>query len=76
MNSIQPSFIPENNYWLTGQVPNAFYLYLELNAAEATKSPSRVPLNLSLVIDRSGSMGGEKIEFAKQAAKFVVDNLN
>lgn len=76
MNSIQPSFIPENTYWLTGQVPNAFYLYVELNGVEATKSSSRVPLNLSLVIDRSGSMGGEKIEFAKQAAKFVVDNLN
>lgn len=35
----------------------------------------RMPLNLALVIDRSGSMGGEKIHYARQAAEFAVDNL-
>ena len=36
---------------------------------------ARSPLNLSLVIDRSGSMGGPKIQQACEAACFAVENL-
>jgi Ca-activated chloride channel homolog len=32
-------------------------------------------LNLGLVIDRSGSMGGQKIEYARQAASYAVEQL-
>ncbi len=35
----------------------------------------RLPLNISLVLDRSGSMSGDKIEYVRRAASFVVDNL-
>ncbi len=35
----------------------------------------RVPLNLCLVIDRSGSMEGAPLEYAKQACEYVVDLL-
>ncbi|MFN2216652.1 MAG: hypothetical protein ACK2TS_06880, partial [Anaerolineales bacterium] len=35
----------------------------------------RAPLNLSLVLDRSGSMQGEKLHFVKQAAAHVLDLL-
>ncbi len=35
----------------------------------------QMPLNLSLVLDKSGSMQGKKIENLRQAAKLVVDRL-
>jgi len=36
---------------------------------------NRVPLNVSVVLDRSGSMGGEKIQAAKEAARSLVRGL-
>ena len=35
----------------------------------------RAPLNLCLVLDRSGSMEGAPFEFAKQACAYLVDQL-
>jgi Ca-activated chloride channel family protein len=35
----------------------------------------QMPLNLSLVLDKSGSMSGKKIQNLRQAAKLVVDRL-
>lgn len=36
----------------------------------------RAPLNLALVLDRSGSMGGDKLRYIKQAACHVLDLLD
>lgn len=36
----------------------------------------RTPVNVAIVLDRSGSMGGDKIEHAKQAAIMAVERLN
>ncbi len=45
---------------------------------EARKSDDvrRSPMNLSVVLDRSGSMEGAKLEKARQAAAMAVDKLN
>jgi Ca-activated chloride channel family protein len=45
---------------------------------EARKSDDtrRAPMNLCVVLDRSGSMEGAKIEKARQAAAMAVDKLN
>ena len=37
--------------------------------------PERQPLNLSIVIDRSGSMGGKPLHEAKRAAVFMIESL-
>ncbi len=41
----------------------------------ALQSVDRAPINLSLVLDKSGSMGGDKIAKAREAALLVVDIL-
>ena len=48
---------------------------ISLKAPVAASSKQRSPVNLALVIDRSGSMAGEKIEYVKQAAMHVLDLL-
>lgn len=51
--------------------------YFLLLASPQVKSESDVPVakTVVFVVDRSGSMSGEKIEQAKAAAKFVLNNL-
>lgn len=44
--------------------------------ATQTKQKSRVPLNIAVVLDRSGSMSGSKLEQAKQAAIELVNQLD
>jgi Ca-activated chloride channel family protein len=57
-----------------------FVLYVLLEAVAGGKggagSGSRLPLNLGVVIDRSGSMYDERrLEFVIEAVKFLADNL-
>lgn len=50
------------------------YVVARLHAGERGL-PTRPGLNLSLVIDRSGSMAGAKIDYTRQAAQFLVQHL-
>jgi Ca-activated chloride channel family protein len=61
---------------VTRQASTQRILELRLQAPQAAKTNSRPNLNLALVLDRSGSMRGEKLEYVKQAASHVLDQLH
>ncbi|WP_164011087.1 vWA domain-containing protein [Pyxidicoccus trucidator] len=55
--------------------PSEVFAWLELKARPA-EAGRRVPVNLALVIDRSGSMSGQKLADAKRAATELVSRLS
>ncbi len=65
---------PEQSVVLSGS-PQELIVKIDLTAAH-TKRTKRSPLNLAVVLDRSGSMSGAKIEQARQAACGLVDQLS
>jgi Ca-activated chloride channel family protein len=77
---IQFTVIPENNCYLAGPMPGnqssrKLYLYLQLNGKRHESQQKRVPLNISMVIDKSGSMNGAKLDNVKTALDFVIGQL-
>lgn len=50
------------------------YAYFEIRPGEAAANV-RLPLNFSLVLDRSGSMAGNEINQLRQAVKSLIDQL-
>lgn len=78
-----PSQTVKGNVTLTTSVSNShvlmpgngsLHLAIDLLAADAT-SAARLPMNVALVIDRSGSMRGEKMDQTKAAALHFVGQL-
>ena len=54
---------------------NDVFINVELDPAELVAS-QRVPMNIALVIDKSGSMSGsDKIGYAREAAMSIIDHL-
>jgi Ca-activated chloride channel family protein len=51
------------------------FVVAQVTAPEATRSGTRPPVNLAFVLDRSGSMDGQKIRLAAQAVEEAVGQL-
>ncbi|MDB5207806.1 MAG: hypothetical protein JWR72_2881 [Flavisolibacter sp.] len=66
----------DNDYYQVDSINRTGYLYIETKMERfVNESAKKIPLNISIVIDRSGSMSGEKMEYAKKAAKDIIDKL-
>ena len=57
---------------LTGD--GMLHLAIDLSATKKA-SAKRLPMNIALVIDRSGSMRGDKIEYTRRAARHLIEQL-
>jgi Ca-activated chloride channel family protein len=55
--------------------PQLIYVLTELVPGQAMANV-RMPLNFALVLDRSGSMAGEKLRNMKEAVKRIIDQLD
>jgi len=52
------------------------YVHAVLTAPEAPRRSGRSPINVALVLDHSGSMGGEKIVLARKAVERALEMLH
>src|SRR5437870_581659 len=73
MRALELETVPGNRFAFAGDSSREHMLLL-LKSSGAQMG-RRMPLNLCLVIDRSGSMEGEPLEYAKRACGYVVDLL-
>jgi len=55
--------------------PTERFFEISIDTAKLESGTVRPPLNIALVLDRSGSMGGDKIVRAKQAAEYILKQL-
>jgi Ca-activated chloride channel family protein len=60
---------------LTAGKSERIYLKITVKAPRLVATERRTPVNVALVVDRSGSMAGQRIAAAKAAARMAVDRL-
>ena len=72
--TLNVKLVPERTVLLNGK-PQEIVIKIDLSAVAGKKKPRHTPLNLAVVLDKSGSMTGAKLEKTKQAAMQLVDRL-
>lgn len=73
--TVKLNLVPDHSLVLRGS-PQEVVVKIDLSAITEKKRTHRPPLNLAVVLDKSGSMTGAKLEKTKQAAEQLVDRLN
>lgn len=73
-NYIDLEVLQQNRYYSPEDM--FFSIRTGFLAREVRRKRKRVPLNISVILDRSGSMAQEsKLTYAKKAIKFIIKNL-
>ncbi|MCI0448653.1 MAG: VWA domain-containing protein [Chlorobi bacterium] len=63
----------DNSYYYDN---DNLYLYIDLKADKVGEDKERAPLNIGVVIDKSGSMADKnKLDYVKKAVDYVIDQL-
>jgi len=74
---IQLSMQMNNNYYYHDAENDEIYLYLDLEADKIDVERERSPLNIALVIDKSGSMSDyNKLDYVKESVNYMIDELD
>ncbi len=68
--------IRQDRAYLRAPARSTRYVVVRLVAPDVRSRPDRLPVNVSLVLDRSGSMGGPKIRLAKEAVDRAIATLD
>lgn len=74
VNDLQLAVALSHDYVLPER-PTRLHVLVEVKAPALPGPQGRLPLNLALVLDRSGSMTGEPLARVKQASEFAVTHL-
>lgn len=73
---IEMEMLTQNTYHRSNS-REPFFVRVGFYAKKVEKKKERLPLNMAIVLDRSGSMSSEgKLAYAKQAIQFIIKNLN
>ena len=74
-NSVQAQVMLSHSVLPKGR-PGKLWAVIKLSSGPKQQGAvERLPLNVGVVLDRSGSMGGRPLDYVKQAAKFLVEQV-